>query len=87
MISANINLQIKYQYIIKAILYILTEKYNILICNQNIGIISLIEYTHDNLIFVTLKAIILSAAGNKYRTKGYKSPNPKLDKESFINAG
>jgi hypothetical protein len=35
---------------------------------------------------VALKAIILSAEGNKYRTKGYKRPKPKLEKESFIKA-
>ena len=41
---------------------------------------------NDNLIFVDLKAINLNTAGNRYKIKGYKSPNPKLQSESFIKA-
>ena len=48
--------------------------------------ISLKAYTNDNLEFVALKAINLSTAGNKYKIKGYKRPNPKLQRESFIKA-
>ena len=48
------------------------------------GIISLNQYTNDNLPSQHLKDIIRNIEGNKYRTKGYKRPNPKLVKESFI---
>ena len=47
---------------------------------------SLKAYIHDNLVFVALKEINLSTAGNKYKIKGYKRPNPKLQRESFIKA-
>ena len=47
---------------------------------------SLKAYIHDNLVFVALKEINLSTAGNKYKRKGYKRSKPKLQRESFIKA-
>jgi len=45
---------------------------------------SLIEYIHDA--FCAFNAINLSIEGNKYKIKGYKRPNKKLEIESVINA-
>ena len=39
---------------------------------------------NDNLPLQYLSDIFRSIEGNKYRKKGYKRPNPKLVKESFI---
>ena len=47
--------------------------------------ISLNLYINIKLYLDCLNAKILSAAGIKYKTKGYKSPNKKLNKESLIN--
>ena len=44
---------------------------------------SLIVYKQDNF-EEALKAINLSPTGKIYKTKGYKSPKAKLERESFI---
>ena len=41
---------------------------------------------NDNFPLANFKEIILSVLGNKYKIKGYKRPNPKLERESFIKA-
>jgi len=41
---------------------------------------------NDNLPLQYFNDIIRRAEGNKYKTKGYKIPKAKLNKESFIKA-
>ena len=41
---------------------------------------------NDNLPLQHFNDIIRRAEGNKYKTKGYKSPKAKLNNESFIKA-
>ena len=41
---------------------------------------------NDNFPLQYFNDIIRRAEGNKYKTKGYKSPKAKLNNESFIKA-
>ena len=66
------------------------EKYlNVLNVLQEIGMTSIKPILYEGKEIVPLqflKANIRSTDGIKYKTKGYKRPNPKLDNESFIKA-